>query len=809
MAIRKIKISELPLAQSLVGLYTIGVDALNRSVKVGLEFVKNAADNATSAATSANNAATSANAAASSATTAATDANAAANAAAGATDMATTAADNATVAASSANTAATNAATATTDANAARDAANTAALTANTAKEAANTAATGANAAASTATTAAGNADTATALALAATQAAQDTASHPTYVGQDFYVYKWNSDTKAYNKTDIYVKGEGFSIEKVYASVGEMNADYNNPSIKVGQFVLVNTSDTEHPDNAKLYVKGSSAFEFVVDMSGAVGFTGKTPQLSAGATATTAPGTTAAVSVSEDGQDEAGNPRYKLNFSIPRGNEGKPLIVLPNGNYGNWNDASGEYEDSGVEAAATVNLEDVPVAFTQAETKDNILTGETLPVILGKLKKWFSSFGALAWKSKVIYTSDIDSLPRLGQVIYKAENKTTAASTAIKVLTVSTGYTPTDGDLLRVIWTIANSASSPSFSIGGTVYPVWYAGKAVDGYDQYSSITAGAVIQYYFDGTRFHQIGSNLKAQDWKEQGYTTTGITTGEATFPNRFMMEAADGKFYSPVTSSASTTAATKPVATIEFKLNGRIFITLATIASAMVGATSPFYITSPLTSNWNTYGLNGSGHLGTNRMCYLKGSINANGNFVLDNTSLTSFYTTDVPTDDDGVVYIEFIWIGSSNTRAELLAVHRAYWFKDGKFRPYGTYGEYEAAEDGGIEINGRTVGIDDATMGKINHVPVQKALILLSDAWTETEDGYRYTVTDTDILALRDAVDVWPSDRASQTAFQQVEPDTLVDVRDGEFILTAAKAPGEDIHIIYEIRWVKED
>ena len=54
MTIKKIKISKLPLAQSLKGLSTIGVDSENKSVKVGLEFVKTAADNANSAADNAN-----------------------------------------------------------------------------------------------------------------------------------------------------------------------------------------------------------------------------------------------------------------------------------------------------------------------------------------------------------------------------------------------------------------------------------------------------------------------------------------------------------------------------------------------------------------------------------------------------------------------------------------------------------------------------------------------------------------------------------------------------------------------------------
>lgn len=57
MGVKKIKISALPLADTLVGLYTIGVNALNKSVKVSLEFLKTAADKANDAATAADNAA--------------------------------------------------------------------------------------------------------------------------------------------------------------------------------------------------------------------------------------------------------------------------------------------------------------------------------------------------------------------------------------------------------------------------------------------------------------------------------------------------------------------------------------------------------------------------------------------------------------------------------------------------------------------------------------------------------------------------------------------------------------------------------
>jgi hypothetical protein len=53
MAIKKTKISSLPVSESLDGLFTIGVDASGKSIKVSLEFLKTAVQAATDAAQSA------------------------------------------------------------------------------------------------------------------------------------------------------------------------------------------------------------------------------------------------------------------------------------------------------------------------------------------------------------------------------------------------------------------------------------------------------------------------------------------------------------------------------------------------------------------------------------------------------------------------------------------------------------------------------------------------------------------------------------------------------------------------------------
>jgi len=106
-----------------------------------------------------------------------------------------------------------------------------------------------------------------------------------------------------------------------------------------------------------------------------------------------------------------------IDTTLPaRGLVGKAPVVLKNGNYGNWDEALQEYVDSEVEALATVDLDNIPVEFEQAEKRETILTGETVPTVFGKLKNWLSylsNLGLLAWKDTVDYNSDIDNLPHI------------------------------------------------------------------------------------------------------------------------------------------------------------------------------------------------------------------------------------------------------------------------------------------------------------------------------------------------------------------------------------------------------------
>lgn len=154
------------------------------------------------------------------------------------------------------------------------------------------------------------------------TKIAQSVSDHPGYIGSDYYVYVWDYISGSYNKTDTVLRPEGFSIYRTYPSVEMMEADLTD--VPEGKFVLINTNDVEVPDNAKLYVRGATSFEYLVDMSGAIGFTGKTPQITIGNVMV---GNSASATLSPDGFDEDGNPRYKLNLVVVPGPRGFiPLI---------------------------------------------------------------------------------------------------------------------------------------------------------------------------------------------------------------------------------------------------------------------------------------------------------------------------------------------------------------------------------------------------------------------------------------------------------------------------------------------------
>ena len=169
-----------------------------------------------------------------------------------------------------------------------------------------------------------------------ATANAEAVVNHPSYVGSDYYLYVWDVKTNAYIKTSSQFTPSIFTIYNTYSSVDAMTADAVN--VSVGKLVIINTGNTEDEDTGKLYVRTTDSFQYLVDLSGFRGFVGKTPQLSVGTVngASTAP----SVTISPDGTDADGNPKYKFNFVLQKGDTG-------NSSYQDWlaNGHTGEYSD--------------------------------------------------------------------------------------------------------------------------------------------------------------------------------------------------------------------------------------------------------------------------------------------------------------------------------------------------------------------------------------------------------------------------------------------------------------------------------
>lgn len=70
------------------------------------------------------------------------------------------------------------------------------------------------------------------------------------------------------SKGDKGDTGKAFYIAKTYSSVAEMQADFNNNTVKTGEYVIISSTDE---DNGKLFEKKASGFEFMVQMGSSGG----------------------------------------------------------------------------------------------------------------------------------------------------------------------------------------------------------------------------------------------------------------------------------------------------------------------------------------------------------------------------------------------------------------------------------------------------------------------------------------------------------------------------------------------------------
>lgn len=123
---------------------------------------------------------------------------------------------------------------------------------------------------------------------------------------------------------------------------------------------------------------------------------GKTPVLETGTTQTLAPGQDATSEVVANGEDENGNPKYKLNFGIPRGADGKDSSGTGGGggtaDEVDWNNVQGKPSWVNSSTKPTYTAEEVgalpsstkiPAKTSQLENDSGFLTGTSLKTVNG------------------------------------------------------------------------------------------------------------------------------------------------------------------------------------------------------------------------------------------------------------------------------------------------------------------------------------------------------------------------------------------------------------------------------------------
>lgn len=93
---------------------------------------------------------------------------------------------------------------------------------------------------------------------------------------------------------------------------------------------------------------------------------------------------------------------------------------------------------NGKQGAVVLTGADISTSFTQAASRANVATGETLAVSLGKISKWFADLKGLAFKDTIVATTDVTG-------IIPAANLPTATASAKGIASFGNGLNVASG----------------------------------------------------------------------------------------------------------------------------------------------------------------------------------------------------------------------------------------------------------------------------------------------------------------------------------------------------------------------------
>lgn len=118
------------------------------------------------------------------------------------------------------------------------------------------------------------------------------------------------------------------------------------------------------------------------------------------------------------------------------------LQAIPASTLANWKELLTPTDSvlsvNGKTGAVVLTGADISTSFTQAASRANVATGETLAVSLGKIAKWFADLKGLAFKDQIVATTDITG-------VIPVANLPTATASAKGIAQFGNGFNVSNG----------------------------------------------------------------------------------------------------------------------------------------------------------------------------------------------------------------------------------------------------------------------------------------------------------------------------------------------------------------------------
>ena len=201
-------------------------------------------------------------------------------------------------------------------------------------------------------------------------------------------------------------------------------------------------------------------------------------------------------------------------------------------------------------------------------------------------------------------------------------------------------------------------------------------------------IPTGTTINYVYDSSSdaFFAMVDIDTINDYEVRW--SSHITAGALIHGRQLLMEGSDGKFY-PVTSGGAN-ANSNTVSTQTMRMGGLILLYESSTDkdADAVFASSDLY-TGRETNNleyWTNHPTTEGAWATVGGPLYIVGTEDANGHFVLDATSATSFLAQALPTSDDGKIYIHLGYFGDTVDNLRFTVNNPAYQYINGQVQPY---------------------------------------------------------------------------------------------------------------------------